>query len=123
MNQPNCTNHPDRPAEWPSGNSPGDDLCQECWEAHCSTTWHQMMNAQNLADRIATDPQTDHTQLLALEATAGNIEAASPTLLEGWATEVLAVANGAPGESGQYWAQVAADLRSMAYEKMTGVGV
>lgn len=81
------------------------------------------MNAQNIADRIATGPQTDRAQLLSLEATSSGIEAASPALLEDWATEVLQVANVFPGEAGQYWAQVAADLRSMAWEKMTGVGV
>jgi hypothetical protein len=81
------------------------------------------MNAQNIADRIATGPQTDRAILLAFEADAAGIEAASPTLLEDWATEVLQIANVFPGESGQYWAQVAADLRSLAWEKMTGVGV
>jgi hypothetical protein len=83
-----------------------------------------MMNAQNLADRIATAPRLPGTLLIIFEATAAGIEAASPTLLQAWATEVLQVVNGVPGESGQYWAQVAADLELMAAEKMTtGVGV
>jgi len=48
MSQAKCTNHPELIAEWPSGNSPEYDLCQECWEAHCAQAFWQMV--QKLAD-------------------------------------------------------------------------
>jgi hypothetical protein len=81
----------------------------------------RLMNPANLSARITAGLESinppDPLLALAAEATPEGIAAASPALLQAWAADVLRVANGLRGEAGQYWAQVAADLRSLAWER------
>ena len=83
------------------------------------------MNPRNIADRITAGLECINPPLcllcVAAEATAPGIAQASPHLLQGWAADVLRAANELQGEAGQYWASIAAELRSLAWEKSTRV--
>ena len=83
------------------------------------------MNPRNIADRITAGLECISPPLcllqVAAEATTEGITAASATLLRAWAADVLRAANELQGQSRQYWASIAAELRSMAWEKSTGV--
>ena len=84
------------------------------------------MNPRNIADRITAGLECVSPPLcllqVAAEATAPGIAQASPHLLQGWAADALRAANELQGQAGQYWASIAAELRSMAWERSTGVG-
>ena len=83
------------------------------------------MNPRNIANRITAGLECINPPLcllqVAAEATTEGIAAASATLLRAWAKDVLRAANELQGEAGQYWASIAAELRSLAWEKSTGV--
>jgi hypothetical protein len=83
-----------------------------------------MSSPINIADRITAGLSVDAPIALiriAAEATTQGINEASATLLQEWAADVLAAANELPGMAGQYWASIAAELRSLAWERTTGV--
>ena len=84
-----------------------------------------MSNPTNLADRIAEGLESvaPHPALLvlALEATAEGITAASAGLLQEWAWAIISLGYELGGGVGQDWAAIAADMRSLAYEKTSGV--
>jgi hypothetical protein len=73
-----------------------------------------MSSPTNIANRITAGLE------IAAEATTQGINEASATLLQEWAADVLTAANEVPGMAGQYWASIASELRSMAFERMTG---
>ena len=83
------------------------------------------MNPANIANRITAGLECVNPPLcllqVAAEATAPGIAAASAKLLQTWAEDMLRAANELQGQSGQYWASIAAELRSMAWEKSTRV--
>ena len=83
------------------------------------------MNPRNIADRITAGLECVSPPLcllqVAAEATTEGIAAASAMLLKEWAADVLRAAAELQGEAGQYWASIAAELRSLAWEKSTRV--
>ena len=85
-----------------------------------------MTSPTNIANRISAGLECVSPPLcllqVAAEATTEGIAAASAMLLQAWAADVLRAANELQGQSGQYWASIAAELRSLAWEKSTRVG-
>ena len=86
------------------------------------------MNPRNIANRITAGLECVSPPLcllqVAAEATTEGSAAASAMLLQAWAADVLRAANelqGQSGQAGQYWASIASELRSLAWEKSTGV--
>jgi hypothetical protein len=82
-----------------------------------------MSSPTNIANRITAGLSVDAPLILiriSAEATTEGIAAASSALLQAWAVDVLAAANELPGMAGQYWASIASELRSMAWERSTG---
>ena len=84
-----------------------------------------MTSPTNIANRISAGLECVSPPLcllhVAAEATAEGITAASANLLQAWAADVLCAANELQGSAGQYWASIAAELRSLAWEKSTRV--
>ena len=84
-----------------------------------------MSNPANIANRISAGLESVSPPLcllcVAAEATTEGITAASATLLRAWAADVLRAAAELQGQSGQYWVSIAAELRSLAWERSTGV--
>jgi hypothetical protein len=84
-----------------------------------------MSSPTNIANRITAGLESINPPLtlirIAAEATTQGINEASATLLQAWAADVLTAANELPGMAGQYWASIASELRSMAWERTTGV--
>jgi hypothetical protein len=82
------------------------------------------MNPGNIADRIRMGLQAitppDELRVVASEATTQGITEASPMLLRAWADDVLKAANKLDGQAGQHWASIAAEMRSLAWERSTG---
>ena len=83
------------------------------------------MNPRNIADRITAGLECVSPPLcllqVAAEATTEGIAAASAMSLQAWAADVLRATNELQGDAGQYWASIAAELRSIAWEKSTRV--
>ena len=84
-----------------------------------------MSNPTNIANRITAGLECISPPLcllqVAAEATTEGIAAASAMLLQAWVADVLRAANELQGQSGQYWVSIASELRSLAWEKSTGV--
>jgi hypothetical protein len=82
------------------------------------------MNPRNISDRITAGLEAINPPLVLLtvasEATTQGIAEASPKLLQEWAADVLKAANKLEGQAGQHWASIAAELRSLAWERSTG---
>ena len=79
----------------------------------------------NIANRIAAglDAKSppDRLLLVASEATAQGIQAASANLLRAWAIEVKGAAGEMSGRTAEYWLSVANELEHLAHERCKGV--